>query len=125
MQSPKARTLPPEIIKACLILGISSEAIKDQMIRDAWKRQVSAMARIGDSESAVHLLKAKETLIEWLRGAKMLKTHLQQGCGSWQGPPPPPDPDHPSRVPRRPLPTAGAGEIALPEPRSDTSYGTL
>jgi len=30
------------------------------------------------------------------------------------------DPDQPARVPRRPLPNAGAGEVALPIPKQST-----
>jgi hypothetical protein len=118
MHRPQSQTLPPKILKACLILGIEPEDFNEPLIRIAWKRQVSAMARIGDTESPSYLKMAKDTLIGWLRSKNVPsgEIHGHSGCKGWQGPPPPRDPDQPSGVPRRPLPTLGAGQLALPEP---------
>jgi len=119
MQLTEPDTLSTEHRKDCLILGIDPERMTEPLIRAAWKRQVSAMAYIGDKESAVKLKEAKDALISLLRSrdAKYM-TPKQPLCEDWHWPhgPHPEDPDHPSGVPRRPLPTTGAGEIALPEP---------
>jgi hypothetical protein len=124
MNAPKANSLPEEILKACLTLGIDPQDLQDDVIRAAWKRQVSAMARIGDFESATHLRSIKDTLINWIRSNRFwftppraINLDATNLGGNW--PPLPEGPDAASGVPRRPHPTLGSGDIAMPEPGLD------
>jgi hypothetical protein len=119
MSQPKTNNLPEEILKACLMLGIKPEELNDENIRAAWKRQVSAMARIGDLESATHLRNAKDTLISWLRNKHLWFTPPKPRVSNRNGVYWRRFPDGPSAgsgVTRRPLPTLGTGGIAVPEP---------
>ncbi|HEY9776186.1 MAG TPA: hypothetical protein V6C81_20655 [Planktothrix sp.] len=117
-------TSPPEIIEAYLILGIKPGTSEENVVRAAWRQQLTQLGRIGDAESARFLSRAKDTLIGWLRNNQLWCTPAQftndgpdspYGGGQWP-PPPPDDPDNPSGVPKRPLPMIGSGEISLPLP---------
>ncbi|PWT97493.1 MAG: hypothetical protein C5B53_07975, partial [Candidatus Melainabacteria bacterium] len=64
------RAVPAEIRKACLLLGVRPEEITKEIIIDAWKRQIASPGVHpdlgGDTESAIFLNTAKDTLIRWL-----------------------------------------------------------
>lgn len=71
-QAPKGfilRTVPPDIRKSCLVLGIRPEELSRQAIMDAWKREITRPGthpdQGGDSEIAVYLNTAKDVLIRW------------------------------------------------------------
>jgi hypothetical protein len=65
-----ARVVPPEIRKACLILGVRPEDIAVAVVLDAWKKQIAAPGVHpdlgGDTESAIYLNTAKDTLVRWI-----------------------------------------------------------
>src|SRR5262249_33929122 len=61
---------PAEIRKACLLLGVRPEEITNEVVIDAWKRQIASPGVHpdlgGDTESAIFLNTAKDTLIRYL-----------------------------------------------------------
>ncbi len=63
------RTVPPDIRKSCLVLGIRPEELSRQAINDAWKREITRPGthpdQGGDSEIAVYLNTAKDVLLRW------------------------------------------------------------
>jgi hypothetical protein len=63
------RTVPPDIRKSCLVLGIRPEELSRQAIMEAWKREITRPGthpdQGGDSEIAVYLNTAKDVLIRW------------------------------------------------------------
>ncbi|HEY9784983.1 MAG TPA: hypothetical protein V6D17_06230, partial [Candidatus Obscuribacterales bacterium] len=65
-----SRNIPPEIRKACLILGVRPEEMTSQSVYDAWKKQIASPGVHpdlgGDHESAIYLNTAKDTLLRWL-----------------------------------------------------------
>jgi hypothetical protein len=64
-----ARTVPPEIRKACMILGVRPEDMTIKEVNDKWKAQMAGGAHPdqgGDTESAIYLNTAKDTLVKWL-----------------------------------------------------------
>lgn len=74
-EPPKAtsfapRAVPADIRKACLLLGVRPEELTTESIIDAWKRQIASPGVHpdlgGDTESAIYLNTAKDTLIHWL-----------------------------------------------------------
>jgi len=73
------RAVPPEIRKACLILGVRPEELTEAIVIEAWKRQIAAPGVHpdlgGDHEAAVFLNTAKATLVKWLetQGPKLGK----------------------------------------------------
>jgi hypothetical protein len=88
-----ARSVPAEIRKACLLLGVRPEEITREMIQDAWKRQIASPGvhpdQGGDTESAIYLNTAKDTLLRWLeaqapklgkRFGQTVKTRAQQSA---------------------------------------------
>ncbi|MBX9878659.1 MAG: hypothetical protein K2Y22_09390 [Candidatus Obscuribacterales bacterium] len=71
-QAPKGfilRTVPPDIRKSCLVLGIRPEELSRQVIMEAWKREITRPGthpdQGGDSEIAVYLNTAKDVLLRW------------------------------------------------------------
>ncbi len=62
----------------------------------------------GDQEAAAYLNTAKETLIKWIRENPNRGFQCRGD-----------DPNHPSGVPRNPLPVAGSSAIALPLPEQE------
>jgi hypothetical protein len=76
-----AKQVPPEIRKACLILGVRQEELTEKLVLESWKRQIVEVHpdKGGDHEAAIYLNTAKETLIRWLDqqapklGAKFMK----------------------------------------------------
>lgn len=65
-----ARAIPPEIRKACLILGVRPEEMTAETVQNAWKGQIASPGVHpdlgGDTESAIFLNTAKDTLLRWL-----------------------------------------------------------
>lgn len=63
------RTVPPDIRKSCLVLGIRPEELSRQVIMEAWKREITRPGthpdQGGDSEIAVYLNTAKDVLLRW------------------------------------------------------------
>lgn len=63
------RTVPPDIRKACLVLGIRPEELNRQAIMESWKREITRPGthpdQGGDSEIAVYLNTAKDVLLRW------------------------------------------------------------
>lgn len=64
------RTVPPDIRKACMLLGIKPEDLNRQHVFDAWKREMSKPGvhpdTGGDTEMAMYLNNAKDTLVRYL-----------------------------------------------------------
>lgn len=64
------RQVPPDIRKACLILGVRPEKLTQKIVLEAWKRQIATPGVHpdlgGDTEAAVFLNTAKDQLIRWL-----------------------------------------------------------
>lgn len=64
------RNVPPEIRKACMILGVRPEEMTKQSVIEAWKRQIATDGVHpdlgGDTEAAIYLNTAKDTLVRWL-----------------------------------------------------------
>jgi len=93
-------TPPPEIRKACLILGVRPEELTKQGVIDAWQRQVSHPNLGCNSEAALFLNNAKTSLIKWLEN--------HPGPGS--------EPHQPTWVPLKPPPDLGGTGVILPFP---------
>lgn len=64
------KSIPPEIRKACMILGIKPEEATQRAVIVAWKEQIASPGVHpdlgGDTEAAVFLNTAKDTLVRWL-----------------------------------------------------------
>jgi hypothetical protein len=64
------RVIPPEIRKACLMLGVRPDEITAATVTASWKQIMSSPGVHpdlgGDTESAIYLNTAKDTLIRWL-----------------------------------------------------------
>ncbi len=79
------RSIPPEIRKASLILGLRPEELTNQAVLDAWKKQIASPGVHpdlgGDTEAAVYLNTAKDTLIRWIdaQAPKLGKKFGSQG----------------------------------------------
>jgi hypothetical protein len=85
-KKPPGGQIPPEIRRACLILGLPPEELTSDSVIQAWKTQIAAPGVHpddgGDTKAAIYLNTAKDTIIRWLKGDG--------------------DPHQPSGVPRRP-----------------------
>lgn len=112
---PPEKAPPPEIRKACMILGLKPGGLSIELVNQAWKKQMAAPGVHpdlgGDQEAAVFLNTAKETLLNWLRD--------NGGFGSVGGSGGAGGPYQPSGVPKQPLPGAGNADVALPLPEPD------
>jgi hypothetical protein len=66
--APFVKAIPPEIRKACLILGVRSEDMTTAMVVEAWKKQIVDVHpdKGGDTETAIILNTAKDTLVHWI-----------------------------------------------------------
>jgi hypothetical protein len=68
--APVSRMVPPEIRKACLILGIKSDEITRENVNRAWKSEMAKPGvhpdTGGDTEIAIYINNAKESLMKWL-----------------------------------------------------------
>lgn len=64
------KSIPPEIRKACMILGLKPEEATQRAVIEAWKKQIASPGVHpdlgGDTEAAVFLNTAKDTLVRWL-----------------------------------------------------------
>jgi len=64
------RQVPPEIRKACMLLGVRPEEMTIESVTDAWKKQITTPGvhpdQGGDTESAIYLNTAKDTILRWL-----------------------------------------------------------
>lgn len=90
------RQVPPEIRKACMLLGVRPEEMTIESVTDAWKRQITAPGvhpdQGGDTESAIFLNTAKDTILRWLYdqapklGKKWGPGGPKSGPGSKPGP---------------------------------------
>jgi hypothetical protein len=65
-----SRGVPPEIRKACMILGVRPEDLTLKEVNEKWKAQLTAPGvhpdQGGDTESAIYLNTAKDTLVKWI-----------------------------------------------------------
>ncbi len=65
-----SRVFPPEIRKACLLLGVKADELTRQQISEAWKREMAKPGvhpdTGGDTEMAIYLNTAKDTLMRWV-----------------------------------------------------------
>ncbi len=65
-----AKSVPPDIRKACLLLGIRPEELTTELVLEFWKKQIAAPGVHpdlgGDTESAIYLNTAKDSLLHWL-----------------------------------------------------------
>lgn len=66
----KPKSVPPEVRKACLILGVRPDNITYQGVQEAWKKSMAAPGthpdQGGDAEVAVFLNTAKDVLMRFL-----------------------------------------------------------
>jgi len=99
--------IPPEIRKACMLLGVRADDLTLASVLKAWKQQISApgvhLEQGGDRESAIYINSAKDTLVRWLEG--------YPGGG---GPNNDTDPPSPSRVPKNPKPGDNNNVVRFP-----------
>ncbi len=67
---PVIRNVPPEVRKACQILGLAPENLTKESISDAWKKAISAPGvhpdQGGDPEIATAINLAKPTLLKFM-----------------------------------------------------------
>lgn len=98
--------LPPEIRKACMLLGVRANELTLDSVLKAWKKQITAPGvspdQGGDRESSIYINTAKDTLVRWLEGSP-------GGAG-----PDADDPRQPSRPPRGSDPEGGNNVIRFP-----------
>lgn len=86
------KPIPPEIRKSCFVLGLRADEITQQMVMEAWKKQIATPGvhpdTGGDTEYAVHLNTAKDTLVRWLdqQGPKLGKKFGKDKDGGGGGP---------------------------------------
>ncbi len=68
--TPRVAPVPADIRKHCMILGVRPEELTSKIIIEAWKAQIAAPGvhpdQGGDTETAVYLNLAKDTLIKWV-----------------------------------------------------------
>jgi len=82
---PRVAPVPPDIRKHCMILGVRPEELTTKIIIEAWKAQIAAPGvhpdQGGDTETAVYLNLAKDTLVKWVenQAPKLGKKFGQQG----------------------------------------------
>jgi hypothetical protein len=64
------RNVPPDIRKACLVLGLRPEELTRETVHKAWKKEMANPGTHpdvgGDTEIAVYINTAKDTLMRWL-----------------------------------------------------------
>jgi hypothetical protein len=64
------KSVPADIRKACLLLGVRPEELTPELVQDSWKRQIATPGvhpdQGGDTESAIYLNTAKDSLLHWL-----------------------------------------------------------
>ncbi len=100
-----------------MILGLRPEKLTVDSVTRAWKEQVASPGVHpdlgGDQEAVVYLNTAKDTLIRWLNGQPGGQSGYGGNPGGGR------DPNQPAGVPRRPLPHAGSGAVALPLPEPE------
>lgn len=64
------RHVPPDIRKACLVLGLRPEELTRETVHKAWKKEMANPGTHpdvgGDTEIAVYINTAKDTLMRWL-----------------------------------------------------------
>jgi PAS domain-containing protein len=65
-----SRVFPPDIRKACKLLGVNPEEITKANVNEAWKKEMAKPGvhpdTGGDTEMAIYLNTAKDTLMRWL-----------------------------------------------------------
>jgi hypothetical protein len=65
-----ARAFPPEIRKACRLLGLIPEDLTRPVVLEAWKKEMAKPGvhpdTGGDTEMAIYLNTAKDTLMRWV-----------------------------------------------------------
>ncbi|MDZ4832619.1 MAG: hypothetical protein SGJ27_02340 [Candidatus Melainabacteria bacterium] len=82
-----SKHIPPEIRKACMILGVRAEDLTKELVNKEWKRQITSVhpdLEGGDTESSIYLNTAKDTLLRWLEqnGPKLGGKFGPKGGGS-------------------------------------------
>ncbi len=127
LNRPRGIRMPDRIQQACIMLGIEIPAYlilgtrvpckeQDELTIDsvelAWKTvelafvlELTGAQEEAAQKAAAYLKMNKDIVVRWIQENPNLG-------GS--------DPDQPSFVPRRPLPSAGSGAIALPLPEPET-----
>ncbi len=65
------RVIPPDVRKACLVLGLRPDELSLESVQKAWKHEMAAPAGHpdlgGNTEGAVYLNRAKDILMSWLQ----------------------------------------------------------
>jgi hypothetical protein len=97
--------LPPDIVKACMILGVRDQELTCENVVQIWKMQIVEVHpdKSECSETAILLNTAKDRLIDWLN---------ERG-------PEREDPNQGAPLPAGPYPQSGSGEIQLLLPQGD------
>jgi hypothetical protein len=81
------RVFPPDIRKACKLLGLNPEELSRSAVTEAWKREMAKPGvhpdTGGDTEMAIYLNTAKDTLMRWVddQTPKLGKKFGNQGGG--------------------------------------------
>jgi hypothetical protein len=79
------RSVPPDIRKACMILGLRPDELTIEKAHEAWKREITRPGMHpdhgGDTETAVYLNTAKDEIYHWLeqQAPKLGKKFGQSG----------------------------------------------
>jgi len=96
------RGVPPEIRKACMILGVRPEDLTLKEVNEKWKAQLTAPGvhpdQGGDTESAIYLNTAKDTLVKWINDQN---SKMGKKFGKKDGPDHPPKRDEPPHPPQK------------------------
>jgi hypothetical protein len=108
----------PEIRECCMLLGLANRQVSIASVERAWADKMARLdsARGENLEAMTSLNSAKHFLIRWINDNPSPNIDWSQGDSD--------DPNQPSGVPRRPLPSAGSSAIALPLPESDEGAET-
>lgn len=97
---------PPEIRKACMLLGVRADGLTLDSVLKAWKQQITTPGfhpeQGGDRESAIYINSAKDTLVRWLE-------EYPGSSGPDSG-----DPRQPSGGPRKSKPGGGSNVVEFP-----------
>jgi hypothetical protein len=107
-------------MRAGMAIQQSNDELTKQALQRAWQYQ-TALAKLIEADPPAEPL-SPEDVERWL---VEMQPFVRQKTSKH-----PPDPDfptdryQPSRVPLRPLPTSGAGEIALPLPKKSNDFET-
>ncbi len=77
MSGEKSHSLPPEIRKACVILGLPPEQLTRDALDDKWRRVAAVLRRhptLGKA-AKLSLAAAKDTIVKWFEDSSSSGPH--------------------------------------------------